>query len=191
MSHAAAVTDELSDTVLVHAARAGRGDAMTALFHRHRPAALGVARRRLSCRADVDDAVAEAFTRTFERLGTLRDPACFRPFLLACVRNAARDRYRGVARLVAGDTLCERPHAAQSVEGAVEAAEDAGRLAAAVGRLAARQRFALHRFYWDDAPVAQIASELGLSTNATTQLLFRARASLARRCGVAPRRSGR
>lgn len=171
-----------SDAELVRAAQRGEGEALTALFRRHHGVAVGVASRLLHCRVDVDDAVAEAFASVLEHLAVLRQPASFRAFLLACVRNAAHDRRR-LSGLVVGSTVDRRDHALRPVEAAVEAAADAAWLVEALEELPTRQRYALRRFYWDEAPVATIAGELDLTVNATTQLLFRARAGLAARAG--------
>lgn len=169
-----------TDGDLVRAARSGDRSALSELFGRHHGIAVAVAGRALTCPSDIDDAVAEGFTRAIERLETLRDPECFRAFLSACVRNAATDRHRRSARLIGGHPFDERPQPGGSVETLIETADEATRLVEAVDRLPVRQRYALRRFYWDDAPVALIATELELSANATTQLLFRAKASLAR-----------
>ncbi len=182
----------MTDADLVLAAQRGDGEALATLFQRHGGVARGVAGRLVGCHADVDDAVAEAFTNVFEHLGGLRRPECFRAYLLTCVRNAAHDRRRRALQLqdappVPDDHPPARP--VEPVEAAVEAADEAARLAAAVAELPSRQRYALRRFYWDEAPVAGIAGELGLSVNATTQLLFRARAGLAARTGRPCRRT--
>lgn len=179
-----------SDAELVRAAQSGDDDALTALFRRHHRVAAAVAARLLRHQADVDDAVAEAFASVVEHLAALRQPQSFRAFLLACVRNAAHDRGR-VSSLVDVSAVDAADQAVRPVEAAVEAADDAARLVAALEELPSRQRYVLYRFYWDEAPVAGIASELDLSVNATTQLLFRARAGLAARAGGTCRRSPR
>ena len=175
-----------SDADLVRAAQRGEGEALTALFRRHHGVAVGVATRLLHCRVDVDDAVAEAFASVLEHLAFLRQPASFRAFLLACVRNAARDRRR-LSSLTDSSAVDRGDHAVRPVE----AAEEAAWLVEALEELPTRQRYALRRFYWDEVPVAKIAGELDLSVNATTQLLFRARAGLAARAGGTCRRMPR
>lgn len=169
---------------LVVLARGGEPEAMTHLFRIHRPAAAATARRHLREGADIDDAVAEAFTRTFERLSSLRDPTRFRAFLCTCVRNVAYDRQRGRAMVDLGDGSDERPCPGRPVEELIEDADQHARLCRAVTELPARQRYALWRFYWEDATVGAIALDLELTENATTQLLFRARAALAGRPGL-------
>lgn len=177
------------DDVLVAAARTGDHDALTILFDRHHRVAASVAARSLSCPADVDDAVAEAYTRVFERLATLRDPARFRAFLLTSVRNVVHDRQRRGDRLVPSGDVGHGQPASGSVEALIEAADEARRLVGAVNGLPPRQRYALRRFFWEEAPVIAIADELGLTANATTQLLFRAKANLATRSGLSCRRT--
>ena len=179
-----------SDAELVGAAQRGDGDALTVLFRRHHAVAVGVACRLLHSRVDVDDAVADAFASVLEHLAVLRQPDSFRAFLLTCVRNAAHDRRR-LSGPVDTSALDGRDGAVRPVEAAVEAADEAARLIAALEELPSRQRYALRRFYWDEAPVAGIAADLGVSVNATTQLLFRARAGLAARAGGTCRRTPR
>jgi RNA polymerase sigma factor (sigma-70 family) len=179
-----------SDGELVRAGRLGDEGALGELFRRHRRSALAVARRQLRSPSDVDDAVAEAFTRSFERLSTLRSPERFRAFLLAIVRSVASDRRRAAARSHPDGQLEHRP-AAGDVEAAVLSGEASRSLLTAVERLPARQRYAVRRFYWDEVPVADLARELGVSVNAATQLLFRARAGLALQSTVTCRRARR
>lgn len=186
---AGAPVPPLSDGELVRSARGGDEAALDVLFQRHRASAVAVARRQLRDRADAEDAASEAFTRAFEHLPGLRAPDRFRPFLLAIVRSVASDRRRGATRLQPASDLDLRP-AAGDVEADVVSGEASRTLVAAVNDLPARQRYAVRRFYWDDVPVAALAAELGVSVNATTQLLFRARAGLARRTGEVCRRSG-
>ncbi|MGI8753593.1 MAG: RNA polymerase sigma factor [Acidimicrobiales bacterium] len=181
-----------SDADLVRAAQRGDGDALTVLFRRHHGVAVGVASRLLGCRVDADDAVAEAFASVLEHLPALRQPDSFRAFLLACVRNAAHDRHRVScvdASAMAASAIDDRDNSVRPVESAVEAADDAARLVEALEELPSRQRYVIRRFYWDEAPVARIADELDLSVNATTQLLFRARAGLAARAAGTCRRT--
>lgn len=168
---------------LVARARDGEPEAITQLFLDHGPAAEATARRQLSSDADVDDAVAEAFARTLERLPSLRDPTRFGAYLCSCVRNLAHDRQRGRARTMAQQHGAEPPGSNRAVEDVIADADERARLCWAVAELPPRQRYALWRFYWEDARVDAVATELGLTANATTQLLFRARATL----GSSPR----
>lgn len=177
-----------TDAELVRAAQGGNHDAVVILFRRYHRVAVGVACGLLRCRVDVDDAVAEAFASVLEHLAVLRRPDSFRAFLLACVRNAAHDRRR-MAQVVDASVIDGHDRTVRPVEAAVEAADDAARLTVALEELPTRQRYVLRRFYWDEAPVARIAGELGLTVNATTQLLFRARAGLAARAGSTCRRN--
>ena len=179
------------DHVLVDPALTGDPDALTVLFDPHHRVAAAVAARSLPCPADVDDAVAEAYTRVFERLTSLRDPSRFRAFLLSAVRNVVRDRHRGGLRQVPSGDVGHAEAAAGSVEAVIEAADEARRLVGVVKGLPSRQRYVLRRFFWEEATVATIAAELGLTANATTQLLFRAKGNLASRSGLSCRRTGR
>jgi RNA polymerase sigma factor (sigma-70 family) len=88
-------TTLLSDSELVVQARQGDRRAFGTLYLRHHDAAWRVACAAASSAADAEDAVAEGFTRVFVALPRIVDrEIAFRPYLLACVRNAATDRHR-------------------------------------------------------------------------------------------------
>ncbi len=78
-----------TDRDLVRDVLNGKRHAFTTLTERYISSAHAVARARLGRAAEVDDAVQEAFLRAFERLGTLRDPAKFGPWLLTIARHEA------------------------------------------------------------------------------------------------------
>jgi RNA polymerase sigma-70 factor (ECF subfamily) len=78
---------------LVAAAREGDRNAFGQLYERFAPMVHGLLLARVP-RADVDDLVQDAFLQAMRRLGSLRDPAAFGPWLAAIARNRARDRWR-------------------------------------------------------------------------------------------------
>src|SRR5262245_14890682 len=84
----------LPDAELVRQAAAGCRDAYAELYHRH----AGAVRRAISGSVHdphaLGDLVQETFTRSLTKLGTLRQPALFRPWLLQIAKNAAVDDLR-------------------------------------------------------------------------------------------------
>jgi RNA polymerase sigma-70 factor (ECF subfamily) len=80
--------------ILVRHAQGGDVAAREALARAWLPSAYGAALAALGRAADAEDAAQEAFLRAFSALGTLKDPSRFGPWLLAIVRNAARDLQR-------------------------------------------------------------------------------------------------
>src|SRR5207244_5999008 len=97
------------DLTLVEAARAGDRLAFGILYLRHHAAAWRVACVASRFSPDAELAVIEGFTRVFSALPDEPEDSgagavSFRPYLLACVRQAALDRARSAGRTdTAGD----------------------------------------------------------------------------------------
>ena len=81
------------EAFLAAAARGGDRAAFGRLYDRFSPMVHGVLLARVP-RADVDDLVQEVFLQAMRRLGSLRDPGAFGPWLAAIARNRARDHWR-------------------------------------------------------------------------------------------------
>jgi len=88
--------EPISDAELVVSARAGDVDAFTVLVERYRVPALRLAYGIAGDEAE--DAVQEAFVRTFRKLDTYRPSSAFRPWLFTIVANEARNRRRSMSR---------------------------------------------------------------------------------------------
>lgn len=83
-----------SDAVLVAAARGGDRWAKQALFRRHAPMALGLARRLLAGDAELEDVVQDAYFRALTNLDKLKDPDAFRSWLAGIVVRRVQTRLR-------------------------------------------------------------------------------------------------
>ncbi|MGH8998112.1 MAG: RNA polymerase sigma factor, partial [Acidimicrobiia bacterium] len=95
-----------SDSELVVRARRGDRRAFGTLYLRHHDAAWRVACAASGAGADAEDAVAEGFTKVFAALPRIVDrDLAFRPYLLACVRNAAVDHHRRDRRIDLRDEI--------------------------------------------------------------------------------------
>lgn len=167
-----------SDAELIAATRAGDDDAFSLLYRRHAGAARAAARTLMRSRAGADDLVAEGFTRILAALrrGTGPDVA-FRPYLLACVRNAAYDRYRQDRR----EDLTLDPGAGLADPVLVDPALLAGErqmVARAFTSLPDRWQAVLWHTEVEGMPPASVAPILGLSANAVAALSYRAREGL-------------
>jgi RNA polymerase sigma factor (sigma-70 family) len=88
--------DRTSDAELVFAARQGDLDAFTVLVDRYRSPALRLAYGIAGDEAE--DAVQDAFVKTFHALEKFRADAAFRPWLFTIVANEARNRRRSMSR---------------------------------------------------------------------------------------------
>ena len=164
-----------SDRALLAAVRAGDLGAYDVLYRRHRSSVTRVARRLLHQRELIDDAVAEAFTRTFQaiRRGSGPDDE-LRPYLLAALRTSAM-------RVVA-------QHGRYKLEAEIAPTVDATDLMAVesereiVARafldLPERWRTVLHLTEVEGRSVTEVALVLGLTPNGVSALAFRAREAL-------------
>src|ERR1700693_3091823 len=88
--------DPISDAELVVSAPAGDVDAFTVLVERYPVPALRLG--DWDARDEAEDAVQEAFVKTFRRLDTYRPSSAFRPWLFTIVANEARNRRRSMSR---------------------------------------------------------------------------------------------
>ncbi|MFJ9608794.1 sigma-70 family RNA polymerase sigma factor [Kitasatospora sp. NPDC101176] len=80
-------------TTLVRAAQAGDRQAQEALVAAWLPLVYNVAGRALGGHADVDDVAQETMIRALDGLDGLRDPDCFRSWLVAITMNQVRRRH--------------------------------------------------------------------------------------------------
>jgi RNA polymerase sigma-70 factor, ECF subfamily len=167
----------------------GSGDAafegwVTRLVHAHRARLVAVARHEGLAAEDAFDAAQEAFA-TFlilPRAHELAGDDDAMPTLVALVRNLARNarRLHAVARphesdAVVVDSIAD---AAPAPDARLAAAEEQGRLARCVGRLADVQRAVVSLRMLDDLPGEDVARTLGLRPGHVAVLLHRAKASL-------------
>lgn len=87
-----------TDESLIAAIRAGdRSVAVAAeeeLYRRHAGVVLGLASRLLHSRDEAMDVMQDAFVTAFEQLGSLRDPAAFRGWLLRVTASLVHRRFR-------------------------------------------------------------------------------------------------
>jgi RNA polymerase sigma factor (sigma-70 family) len=154
----------LDEAELIERARHGDITAYTELVRRHQDVALRVAMLVVGDPTEAEDVAQEALVKAHRHLGRFTAGREFRPWLLAIVRNEARNRRRSAGRQarlalrVANDPVSGG--AAPSPETAVLADEDRRTLLAAVESLPDRFRLAIGcRFL------------LGLSESETAQVL--------------------
>ena len=121
---------------------------------------------------DAKDAVAEAVCRAFAHLDELRDPARFKPWILRITANEAYNIVSRSARFVPLDALPAEPAA----PGRPCAAEST--LWPLIQSLPESLRAPIVLYYYDDLPVREIASILGLREGAVKTRLSRGRQAL-------------
>jgi RNA polymerase sigma-70 factor (ECF subfamily) len=157
------MTDDASDSALVRAVLAGDREAFAPLVERHRRAVLVCAFAVTASQAAADDVAQDAFVRAFTKLDTCRDPARFRPWLLAITRRVALNHVRAHARR-REQSLDERtPDTVAGPASALDARQTRARLLVAIQQLSPVQREVLVLADLESLPHADIAERTGLS----------------------------
>lgn len=155
------------------------GTAFASLYAQHLPAARSAALSLVPAHA-ADDIAHEAFARVLAACRAGGGPRGeFRPYLLAVVRNLARD-YTASQRRIAPVPLDPR---AVAVPGAGELASRAEELRAvsrAFGALAPRHQAVLWQTEVEERTAGDLARACGMTPNAVAALALRARLALAR-----------
>ncbi len=188
MGGARLTDDEL--TALVIAARAGERDAFGRLYGELHPVVRQVVRDNVHTGADIDDVVQEVFVRALRRLGSLREPARFRPWLLSIARRAAIDHRRvRVAGRVVPDAEVGVGEAAPVAgpDDAVAVRAELARVQRAVATLSPRDALALDLVGHLGFGPAEVGAVLGITPGAAKVVVHRARQRLHTLVGDAER----
>jgi RNA polymerase sigma factor (sigma-70 family) len=166
----------LDERSLLQRSRAGDCEAYAELFRRHRQFAGRVA-IRTSSTLDPQDVTAEAFARVWSALRRGGGPErAFKPYLAAAVRNVALNWRRGVQELPTEPQLLgEIADATEKTEVAIA---ESALVTAAFATLPERWRHALWVTEVEGHSVAQLAEDIGTSSNTASALCLRARDGL-------------
>jgi RNA polymerase sigma-70 factor (ECF subfamily) len=148
---------------LVAAARDGDRTAFGRLYDRFFPMVHGLLLARVP-REHVDDLVQDTFLHAMRRLGSLRNPEAFGPWLAAIARNRARDHYRR------GDDTVELP---EDVAGARHPEGAAMTVLAAIRRLPEAYRETLVLRLVEGMTGPEIAERTGLTPGSVRVNLHR------------------
>ncbi|GAA1979918.1 hypothetical protein GCM10009799_01300 [Nocardiopsis rhodophaea] len=168
----------IGDAELLEKVRSGDTAAYATLYERHIDAARGLARQLVHSEAEVDDVVAETFTRVFGVVQRGGGPADgFRPYLLTAVRHAVYDRSRGEKRQVVTDDMEKFDRGEPFVDPALEGLE---RSLIARAFLALRPEWQSVLWYTEIEGIkpAEAATILGKTPNNVAALAYRAREGL-------------
>jgi len=171
--------DKRDDGELVRRARGGDRDAFTALVGRYRDMVYGAAFCYLGNAEDAQDAAQEAFITAYGRLGQLREPEKFAPWLRRLTRNVCTDsrRRRKVCVLpLAGawDEACQAQATPDDAEGVLT------RLAVreALGCLSEPMRLTVTLCYGGGYSHAEVARFLDIPVNTVRSRLGHAKRRL-------------
>jgi RNA polymerase sigma factor (sigma-70 family) len=169
----------LSDSELVLRARQGDRRSFGTLYLRHHDAAWRVACAAANSPTDAEDAVAEGFAKVFAALPRMVDrELAFRPYLLACVRNAAVDRHRRTRKIDLRDEVPERAAAAVEPDEIVLAGLERNLVGEALRSLPERWRTVLWLTEVEGMTPTEVSSVIGIKPNAVAALSYRAREGL-------------
>lgn len=165
----------MEDAELAIRARAGSDAAFGRLVERHQAAVRGFLRRTLGGGwAEADDVAQEAFLTAWRSMGSLRDPAAVRSWLLGIAWRKAQDRMRGARRGAARDAAwLESVDAPSGLS-----PEDRLSLASALGALAPDVRACVALCLADGWSHADAAQALGLPLGTVKSHVARGRARL-------------
>ena len=141
-----------------------------ALIRRHGAIVLAVCIGTLPDRCEAEDAAQDALLRAFEKLGTLKDGARFRPWVVQIARHRCLDILRERKRRKEVE-LEEAPPG-------VSTGENALALRLALDRLPEQYRVPLMLFYFDGRSSRGVAEALGISVDGACTRLSRARREL-------------
>jgi RNA polymerase sigma factor (sigma-70 family) len=169
----------LSDSELVLRARQGDRRSFGTLYLRHHDAAWRVACAAAGSPTDAEDAVAEGFAKVFAALPRMVDrELAFRPYLLACVRNAAVDRHRRTRKLDLRDEVPERAAVTGDPDEIVLADLERNLVGEALRSLPERWRTVLWLTEVEGMTPTEVSSVIGIKPNAVAALSYRAREGL-------------
>jgi RNA polymerase sigma-70 factor (ECF subfamily) len=149
------------------------------IYTRFRPHLERHARRFLHNPSQVDEVVQDAFLYLMVSLPELDSEIGVLRFLKWKVRLLCLDviRASGKAYLSSIDDVAEPMSSDPEVSSYLEQQDDAAVLRLALSKLNPRHREVLLASIYEEKSTEQIASQVGLSENATRQLIFRARAA--------------
>ncbi|MDQ1504670.1 MAG: hypothetical protein QOD57_2397 [Actinomycetota bacterium] len=169
----------LSDSELVLRARQGDRRSFGTLYLRHHDAAWRVACAAAGSPADAEDAVAEGFAKVFAALPRMVDrELAFRPYLLACVRNAAVDRHRRTKKLDLRDEVPEQASTTGDPDEIVLADLERNLVGEALRTLPERWRTVLWLTEVEGMTPTEVSAVIGIKPNAVAALSYRAREGL-------------
>lgn len=159
-----------------------RDAAVTALFDEHYAGLCRLASILLHDDGQAEEAVQEAFVRTFVGWRRIRHPERAHAYLRAAVVNQCRSRGRRRTTEQRGNRIVSAATAV-AAPGDADRVSDVVTVLSAVRSLPERQREAVALFYYADLSESDVAAALGCTVGTVKSQLAKARAALARRLG--------
>jgi RNA polymerase sigma-70 factor (ECF subfamily) len=173
---------DMSDRTAVAGARDGDGDAFRSLVERYSRYVFAVAYRITGSRSDAEDVVQETFLKAYRQLRRFEARSDFRTWLHRITVNAAIDLIRSRRALEVGEEPSSLESRAPDRPGQAMAGPDRlffsieirERVASAMATLTRAERAAFVLRHIEGLPVRDVATALGLKTEAAKNSIFRA-----------------
>jgi len=163
--------------------RLGRDDQVAALFDEHYRGLCRLAAFLLDDPGAAEEAVQEAFLRTYSGWWRIRHPERAQHYLRAAVVNQCRSRGRRRRTEDQGNRIAWVDADRRAEDRTNEVSADALDVVDAVRALPPRQREAVVLRYYEDLSEADIAKALGCTVGTVKSQLSKARATLSERLG--------
>jgi len=160
------------DTALVKAAINGDAEGFTELCRRYYPAMVAIAHSVLGDRHLAEDAAQQAFAKAAVKLPQLKKESRFAGWLAVICRNVAKDMARRTENLRTTDdlsTIADKSNDDDTTETVREA----------ISKLSASARELIFLRYYDGMSYEQISEVLGISEQAISGRLRRAKKKMA------------
>lgn len=167
-----------TDAELVEQAKRGDREAFGELVRRYQGAAYAVALGVTGHHEDAEDAVQDAFVTALQRLEGCRNPAKFAGWLLAIVRNTARNAVRRETLRAAEPIPAETAATQRGPEAEAELSELRRDLASALAKLPSVQREVVLLYDLEGWKHDEIAERLGVPAGTVRSHLHFARKTL-------------
>lgn len=169
------------DRQALAALRSGEDGAWATLWLRHYSWLRGYAGGYLRANSEAEDVASEALMRTLVRFSVLDPPRSLRSYLKTVARHLVIDLYRrrdreaeAVQRSRGDLVVWDEPSLS---------VDERRRVVMTLRAMPERQRYVLIRLILDGMSITEVAEEISLTPNATSQLAFRARATFRRLFG--------
>lgn len=169
-----------NEASLIQKVRDGRPGAFDILYSRHLNAASRTARQEADNPSDIEDIVAEAFASIYKNLAAGKGPdMLFRPYLLTVIRRIAHDNNRRASalQLIDDNFLLDTLYTEDDL---VLRTIEPSAIARAFSSLPERWQSVLRYVDIEGLRPAAAAEHFGVSANAVSALLHRARRGLRR-----------
>lgn len=168
----------LDDAALVRQFQQGDMQAFDALYTRYKDDAYRIACLITGNRTDGEDLAQEAFVSCAQSIGSLKDGAKFKPWLLKTLTRAAWKHCRRQQRETPVASWFDTGEQAESALSAALRNDEQRRLFDALERLDEKRRTVVVLYYFEDLSIREIAQMTGVLEGTVKSRLYSARRHL-------------